>query len=137
MEKHYLLTDEAFEELFATLGLNPRIFTHEAHLRLAWIHIRKYGTEQAITHITSQIRRFATHHGDAGKYNETVTVAAVRAVNHFMQKSETDNFATFIKEQSVLKTDFKRLLHQHYSTDIFQSAQAKAQYLEPELLPFD
>ena len=37
MEQHYTLTDNEFEKQFQTSSLDPAIFTHEAHLRLAWI----------------------------------------------------------------------------------------------------
>jgi hypothetical protein len=38
MEKHLELTDLEFEANFKNCSLNPDIFSHEAHLRLAWIH---------------------------------------------------------------------------------------------------
>ena len=43
IEKHYQLSDEEFEQQFQNCLLSPVLFTHEAHLRLAFIHILKYG----------------------------------------------------------------------------------------------
>ncbi len=43
MEEHFYLTDIQFERQFANCSLNPELFSHEAHLRLAWLHISKYG----------------------------------------------------------------------------------------------
>lgn len=137
MEKHYELNDSIFEEQFAACTLDPALFSHEAHLRLAWIHLCKYGIDQAISNICLQIQRYAASLGAHDKYNETVTIAAIRAVYHFMLRSETDNFQDFIAENSRLKTSFKQLLNSHYRTDIFSSERAKKEYLEPELLPFD
>ncbi len=137
MEKHYQLSDEAFEKQFEDLSLEPSLFTHEAHLRLAWIHIRKHGVRNAIDNITKQIKAFATYHGDADKYNETVTVAAVRTVYHFILKSSTHTFSEFIKENPRLKFDFKHLLDSHYSFDLFESSTAKTSFLEPDLVPYD
>jgi len=137
MQTHQQLTDNAFEQQFANSSLDPAFFTHEAHLRLAWIHLRQYGVEQAIENITTQLKAYVVKLGAADKYNETVTIAAIRAVNHFMRKSESDNFADFIAEFPRLKHNFKELLSFHYKTDIFASAQARREYLEPELLPFD
>ena len=71
------------------------------------------------------------------KYNETVTIAGIKAVNHFWQKSAARDFAGFIRENDRLKHNFKDLLSQHYATDIFNCEEAKKQYLEPELIPFD
>ena len=137
MEKHFTLTDTEFETQFQNCSLDPAIFTHEAHLRLAWIHITKYGAEIAIDNIRSQLQNFVDSLGAKNKYNETVTVAATKAVYHFILKSKTNNFKDFITENSRLKTNFKELLAFHYQTDIFNSPTAKEKYLVPELLPFD
>ena len=136
MEDHQQLTDREFEKQFATGTLNPAWFTHEAHLRLAWIHIRQYGMEQAIENVSIQLVRFTELLGARDKFNTTVTVAAMKAVEHFMKRSATDNFSALILEFPRLKTDFKKLMSAHYGIDIFTSARAKAEYLEPDLLPF-
>ncbi len=137
MEKHYELSDLDFEIQFADASLDPVLFSHEAHLRLAWIHITKYGIDKAIDNICSQIRTFATFHGDNDKYNETVIIAAVRAVYHFVLKSESGYFKDFILQFPRLKNKFGELLDSHYSLDIFKSELAKKKYMHPDLLPFD
>jgi hypothetical protein len=137
MINHIELSDDQFEEQLAACKLNPSLFTHEAHLRLAWIHIKKYGINRAIDNISYQLQNFVKSIGAADKYNATLTVAAIRAVYHFMLKSETNNFISFIDENPRLKNNFKELLGYHYTTDIFKSEQARITYLEPELLPFD
>lgn len=137
MEKHAAFSDSQFEQQFESGRLDPTLFSHEAHLRLAWIHIRRYGVEQAIRNLTVQIRGFAEGLGAHDKYNETVTIAAIRAVYHFMLKGTWSEFADFMAANSRLKTHFRELLSQHYSTDIFTSEKARRTYLKPELLPFD
>lgn len=137
MERHFTLTDEEFEKQFREGLLNAALFTHEAHLRLAWIHIRKYGVAAAIENIPCQLQRFVTALGARHKYNETVTIAAIKAVSHFMRKSGADNFTDFIAGNPRLKYNFTDLLACHYQTDIFNAPAAKEKYLAPELLPFD
>ena len=137
MEKHLELTDAEFEYQFRNCTLNPDIFSHEAPLRLAWIHINKYGIEQAIENITGQLQAFVAHIGAEGKYNTTLTIAAIRAVYHFWLKSGSDNFTDFTAEFPRLKNNFRELLDCHYGFDIFQSDKAKQAYLEPDLIPFD
>ncbi|WP_338876731.1 hypothetical protein WBJ53_13840 [Spirosoma sp. SC4-14] len=137
MKTHSALTDPEFEQQFARCLLDPSLFSHEAHLRLAWIHIHNYGVGQAIENITQQLQSFVAALGASDKYNETVTVAAIRAVYHFMLNSNTDTFSDFILENPRLKFNFRELLACHYQTDIFSSERARKQYLEPELLPFD
>ena len=136
MEPHYHLSDQAFEATFFDASLDPSLFTHEAHLRLAWIHISKYGEEKAIQNITSQIQNYVRQLGVEDKYNETLTVAAIKVVHHFKQKESIDTFEAFISTYPRLKTHFKDLLAQHYGIDIFNSDNAKKQFLEPDLLAF-
>lgn len=136
MEPHFNLTDHTFEEMFFDASLEPSLFTHEAHLRLAWIHISKYGEEKAIQNITTQIQNYVRQLGVEDKYNETLTVAAIKIVHHFKQKKPMDSFKVFISTYPVLKTHFKDLLAQHYGFDIYTSDAAKAGYLEPDLLAF-
>lgn len=137
MHAHFDLSDQQFEEQFDNCQLSPAIFSHEAHLRLAWIHINKYGIEKAVENICAQLKYYTRSLGAAYKYNETVTIAAIRAVYHFMLKSGADTFQDFILENPKLKSNFKDLLSQHYAIDIFTSELAKSTFLEPELLPFD
>jgi hypothetical protein len=137
MEKHFELTDIEFERQFSACSLDPAIFSHEAHIRLAWIHIKKYGIDRAIENVTAHLQNFVASLGATDKYNKTVTISAVRAVYHFVLKSRTNTFQSFISENPRLKNNFRELLAHHYSTDIFKSEKAKQEYLEPELLPFD
>lgn len=137
MEKHLELKDPEFIEQLGNCSLDPTLFTHEAHLRLAWLQIKKFGIERAIRQIRRQLRNYALSLGVKDKYNETLTVAAIRTVYHFMLKSKASTFRDFISEHPRLKSNFKDLLGFHYKTDIFKSKKAKKKYLEPEILNFD
>jgi hypothetical protein len=137
MNNHQVLIDSEFEHQFANRTLDPALFTHEAHLRLAWIHITKYGVEKAIKNICVQLVNYTEFLGARDKYNHTVTIAAIRAVYHFMLKSHATTFAEFILLNQKLKYNFKELLSFHYRTDVFKSELAKREYLTPELAPFD
>ena len=136
MNNHYKFNDEEFEVQFENCTLDASLFNHEAHIRLAWIHITKYGVNQAISNVDAQLIKYVTSLGARDKYNKTVTLAAVKAVNHFIQKSKSNNFKDFISEFPRLKTNFKELLAQHYSIDIFNSSVAKSTFLKPNLSPF-
>lgn len=137
MEDHYTLTDIEFVTSFKACTLSTSVFSHEAHLRLAWLYIKEEGLDHAIMRIQHDLKRYVAHWGAADKYNMTLTIVSVRAVYHFILKSKTHTFSEFIMEFPRLKYRFKELLAHHYKTDIFNSETAKTKYLEPELLPFD
>lgn len=137
METHPELSDDAFEQQFASCSIKSSMFTHEAHLRLAWIHIKRYGLEQAIENVCQQIQRYAESLGAKDKFNKTVTVAALKAVNHFMTRTSSDSFTGLIAEFPRLKTEFKGLMNAHYGIDIFNLPKARKEFIEPDLLPFN
>lgn len=134
---HFQHTDEQFEQQFENCKLSPELFSHEAHLRLAWIHITKYGIDDALENIQIQLKTYVKHLSAEDKYNKTVTIAAVKAVYHFVLKSKSDNFKNFIVEFPRLKNNFKGLMDSHYGVDIFNSEEAKKEYIRPDILPFD
>lgn len=137
MITHYQLNDTEFELEFAKTNLDTKLFNHEAHLRIAWIHIKKYGLEKAISNITHQLFNFVSNLGAKDKYNETLTIVSIRVVYHFMLKSESYYFKEFIEEFPRLKNNFKELLAQHYDIDIINSENAKKAFIAPNLLPID
>ena len=54
-----------------------------------------------------------------------------------MNKSDAANFKELIARFPRLKENFKELLFEHYSQDIFNLESARKEFLEPDLLPFD
>lgn len=137
MERHHTLSDKIFETKFADCSLPPSFFTHEAHLRLAWIHLRQYGLAQAISTLRTQIQRYALHYGAKQKYHETITVASVKIMHQFMQDSQAETFADCMAAHPALQQDFMGLLQQHYSIDLLKDANARTTYIEADLRPFD
>ncbi len=133
-QKHYQLSDAEFEQQFANCTIDPTLFSHEAHVRLTWIHLKKYGMERTINNMQKQISDFARFHIAKGKYHTTITVAAVQIINLFMQKSNSILFKEFIKEHRILIDNFKNLLGSHYSKSVLHSETAKTKYIEPDLI---
>ncbi len=136
MEKHYRLPDSECEAQFANCTFPAEYFSHEAHLRLAWIHISKYGQKKAVKNLTEQIQAYASSLGAIEKFHATVTVAAVKAVHHFMKKTGSTSFLELMASYPELKTRFKELLSTHYSFNVFESDDAKQVFVEPDLFPF-
>jgi len=133
---HLDLADEEFLDQFKSCALSPELFSHEAHLRLAWLLIDKHGKEVAINQVSGQIENYVDHLGARDKYHKTLTVAAVQIVHHFYEQSESTNFDDFILENPRLKTSFKELINSHYSSEVYNLEEARVKYFEPDLLPF-
>lgn len=136
MQKHFDLSDSEFKLQFVDCTLNPELFSHEAHIRLAWINIKQYGMVQAEKEMQNQLQNFVNHIGVKGKYNKTLTIASMKIVNHFILKSKSETVKEFLLEFPKLNTSFKELISAHYSFDIFDSEKAKNEYIMPDLLAF-
>ena len=79
------MTDDDFVAAFLSGRLSPVAFHHRDHLRLAWCLIRESGVEAGHQGmIAGGIRHFATQHGQAEKYHETLTQFWVRTVSHLI-----------------------------------------------------
>lgn len=136
MNSHYQLTDQEFTTAFMELTLDSKLFTHEAHLRLVWIYISQYGLKTAEVVLCEQIKSYVESLGEGDKFNITVTVAATKAVHHFIGRSNSETFEDLIQEFPRLKTEFKGLMGFHYGFEIFNNTTAKKVYLAPDLIPF-
>ncbi|MBO0330010.1 hypothetical protein [[Muricauda] lutisoli] len=115
----------------------PQQFNHKAHIKLAWIYLEMFDEQTAISKTCEAIKNFDRIHGNGTKYHTTLTVAAVKVVHHFRQKSNAATFDEFVAENPRLITSFKELLFQHYGKSVLADPKAKTAYLEPDLLPFD
>ena len=86
--------------------------------------------------MVDQIKQFAEYYGATEKFNKTVTIAAVKAMNHFMGKATSDGFYDMMKEFPRLSANFKDILRQHYSFNVFSNPRAKKDFILPDLLSF-
>lgn len=136
MKDHNELSDEEFEKEFSECKMPEEDFTHEAHLRLAWIYIHKYGARKAVDKVNVDLVRYTIFLGAEHIYNKTVTSAAVKIVDHFSKKQEGKSFSELLVEFPDLMHNFKGLIRQYYSIDVFKSSAAKAHFLEPDLREF-
>ena len=133
MEKHWRFSDEVYEKKFKEIKFPPLYFSHEAHLRLAYIHLKKYGLDQSIENMCKQIYDFAIKYGATMKFNATVTYASLQIMYHYMQEGKSDDFSDLMKEFPKLLEDFKGEIQKYYSWDVFRSLEAKATIHEPDI----
>jgi hypothetical protein len=130
------LDDEAFLTAFRNATLPSKAFNHEAHLRLAWLHLQRSPVKKAIRDVQEQIQRYALSLGATDKYHCTLTVASMKLVQERSGGTEI-GFEEFRNRHPELLTEFKGLLLRHYSEARLFSPEARMHYLEPDLLPFD
>ena len=69
------MTDDELVGAFETATLPPELFSHAAHVRVAWWYMRRHGLSGAADRFRDALRRFAAKLGAEHKYHETITVA--------------------------------------------------------------
>lgn len=128
---HLQLTDQEFIEQFEQLKLNPEWFTHEAHLRMAWIYSSQQSLKQAISKACHGIQSFDDKFGDGTKYHLTVSRFLMELIFEREKRTKTRSFEDFKNSNLDLLTDFKGVLSRHYDFDVLNDTNAKTHYIAP------
>jgi len=127
--------DHAFLEAVKSGTLPAASFDHRAHVRLAYLNLADHSADAALASFRATLQAFIRTHGiDPGKYHETITVAWLLAVRHFMDGAgacaSADEFierCPHILDTSIMMT--------HYSQARLFSGEARAGFVEPDLTP--
>jgi N-formylglutamate deformylase len=127
--KYIARADEEFAAAVERCESPNAGFHHRDHLRLAWIYLRRYGVEEAGARIGETIRRFAAHHGQSGKYHETMTQAWLS----LMAAADGATFEQAIAQRPELLD--KDYLRKYYSVGLLDSDDAKDRFLAPDISP--
>ena len=129
-------SNDDFLQQFETKTLPPDEFTHNGHLRLAWLYIRQYPLETAIKKITQGINDYANSLGAADKFHYTITEALVRIMHQRIEQKPDDDFESFLSVNSDLISDALSVLYNYYSPDYLHSANAKIAFQQPDIRQF-
>jgi hypothetical protein len=125
------MDDETFLHAFLH-GAPPGRFGHREHLRAAWTALRLYGPQHGADLVAEGIRRFASAHGQAERYHETITRFWLRLVWHAMSAApDVDDFEVFLSRFPLLLDG--SLLGRHWTRETLESGRAR--WREPDLLP--
>jgi len=128
------MDDQEFLRLFHDGNLPGEEFRHKGHLRLAWLVLSRYPTDEASTIVAREIRRFAGANGASNRYHDTLTRFWVRLVGHAMANApEARSIAELLARFPFLLE--RGLPFKHWRGETLNSDQARACWVEPDLLP--
>jgi hypothetical protein len=108
-------------------------FGHRDHLRLAFVASKVTdGSPAAVGAVCEEaIRRIAGRAGQPDKFHVTITAAWATMVAHHVAEAPSRSFERLLADEPLL-SDSRALLH-HFSPERLFSAQARAEWLEPDL----
>jgi hypothetical protein len=129
-----MLEDDEFIRAFETGALPNSAFHHRDHLRLAWLYLRRDGPETGAEEVVDGIRHFATAHGAADRFHETLTRFWVHLVQHMVEAfPSVDRFDNLVAHYPPLAD--KTIVYRHYRPETLASPAARAGWTLPDLLP--
>jgi len=126
---------------FEDCSLPEAAWDHRAHIRIAYIYLRRLPYKEALEAIRAGIKAYSAALGvrDTATtgYNETTTCAFVQLVaftlRHYEDLFPTHSSDQFCDTHPQLLTS--RVLRLYYSPSRRTNAEAKRRFLEPDLAP--
>ena len=125
------MSDDDFLRAFETGTLPKEEFTHGAHVRLAWICLRRDGFEDGGARVVAGIQAFARLHGATGLYHETVTRAWLTLISA-ADTAGAPSFDAFLAAHPELRG---RVLDRHYQPETLASDAARRRFVPPDREP--
>lgn len=135
------MDDQTLRTQFEDLSLAQSAWTHEAHVRVAWIYLTALGFDEALLEVERRIRAYNAHvgvpEGPTQGYNQTTTHALLQIIDT-VRRAYGDTFPVadsraFYARHPQLRTD--KLLRCFYSPDRRMHPDAKQRFVEPDLAP--
>ena len=132
-----MLNDDELWELFAASSLPGSDWTHEAHLRIAWMHLRQHDLDASHILMRVGIIKLNRFHQlvetPVRGYHESITRAWLLLVRSASQRFPSERSDLFmLGAGNELGTS---ALLGYYSKDLLMSAAARARFIEPDLKP--
>ncbi len=143
------MNDDEFLAGFEACTLARSEWTHEAHVRMAWLYLTRYPLSEALKRVRSGIQQLNDTFSKAetvqeqsrppcghqpkqsGGYHDTITVAFVRLIAARLR--DDDTFLAFRDRNPDLFDHTLTALLRHYTKKRLHSAKAKRTFIEPDL----
>ncbi len=125
------MTDDDFLAALEGDALPAGSFDHAAHVRAAYLYLRRRGFIDGMATFRASLRRYAERHGAAAKYHETITVAFLAVIHERLHEAPPGSgWPEFAARNPDL---FDRaFLHRYYRPETLASARARAVFLLEE-----
>lgn len=134
MTHHISDLDSCLLSAFDAATLDIKAFHHREHVRLAYILLALNAVPSAHNKMRNGLLRLLEQNGLARAqfFHETLTLAWMQAIQHFMYLSpNTDSSEDFIAQNPVALD--KEIMFTHYSRALIEQAVARSQFVAPDL----
>jgi hypothetical protein len=126
---------EAFLDEFAAGSVPSAEWTHQAHIAMATVYLARYG-DSVLPHTRAALRNHLLSRGKPiGLYHETLTIFWLAVIAEAMQAQQTLPLHAVVCRNCAAFGGQSKLHARYYSFDVFNSAEAHAHWIRPDLLP--
>jgi hypothetical protein len=126
------MTDDEFLAAFESAAIPRPEWTHEAHVRMAWLYLTRLALAEALHRVRDGIQKLNAANGVADGYHETITVAFVRVIAARLEPGE--GYAAFRARNPELFDRTLAALLRHYSKERLYSPEARRAFIEPDAM---
>lgn len=127
------MTDDQFMASFEDCSLAGESFDHRAHVRMAYLYLRRYPILEAVERFSSALTRFAAAKGKPNRYNETVTWAFLFLIRERQARAGcTQTWEEFAENNADLMSWKKNILRKYYRDETLASDMAKRIFVLPD-----
>jgi hypothetical protein len=127
------MTDDEFLAAFEAAAIARTDWTHEAHVRMAWLYLTRYPFAEAREQVRAGIRKLNAVIGSPDGYHDTITVAFVRVIAARVTPGEM--YPAFRDRHPDLLDRTLSALARHYSPEVLYSPEARRAFVGPDREP--
>jgi hypothetical protein len=129
------MTETELRQQFEDLSIDPAVFTHREHVRLAWIYLRDSSLHEVLRIFPEGLRRFTSSIGQPGLYHETITWALLMIIAERIESSGRGmTWDEFAAANEDLLVGSKAMLSRYYRDETLASPSARASFRMPDKL---
>lgn len=129
------LTEGRLVDGFENCTLDPALFDHESHVRVAWAYLQELTLSQAIERFSVGLKRFAAAAGSPKKYHETMSWFYVIKISERYESGAKADWPAFRAANPDLFAHKGGLLFDYYSKDLLTSKLARCHFVLPDRAP--
>ena len=132
------MTDDEFITRFEDCSLAVEDFHHADHVRMAFLHLRRYPPLEALQRFSASLMKFAATHNNPTLYHETITWAFLLLIRERMARSgRQQTWAEFSANNKDLLAWKDNILKKYYREETLSSALARSTFLLPDKVVAD
>ena len=125
------MTDDEFLLAFETCAFTRPEWTHESHVRMAWLYLTRLPFVAALDSVRRGIRKLNAKIGSPDGYHETITAAFVRVIASRVRPGE--DYPAFRDRNPDLLDRTLAALLRHYTKDRLWSPEARSRFIGPDV----